>query len=140
MAEMIYFYLSDGKTNCEIKFSHFFRRLILPLEGDDEQKRDLNFKMLDDDRNGFVSIPEIIKLYLELPKSSEYAAELRYIFKHYIDNVIPFQSVLKKKAKFDFCDYKSIIPYSCITLELEDRFIYRVKNNMICFHEKPNLD
>jgi hypothetical protein len=35
MAEMIYFYLSSGKTNCEIKFSFFIRRFIVLLEGSD---------------------------------------------------------------------------------------------------------
>jgi hypothetical protein len=46
--------------------------------------------MLDDDRNGFISIPEIIRIYLELPKTCDFAEELRHVFRFYLDNILPF--------------------------------------------------
>jgi hypothetical protein len=87
--------------------------------------------MLDDDRNGFVTIPEIIRIYLTLPKSCEFAKELRYILRYYMDNYMKFASILKKLAKFDIFDFHKIIPKSCILDELHDRFIDRVSNMVI---------
>ncbi len=88
--------------------------------------------MLDDDRNGYISIPELIRVYLDLPKTSEYAEELRNVFRYYMDNYMRFSEILKKQAKFDIYDYKTMVPESCIIRELHDRFIYRVKHQMIC--------
>ena len=132
MADMIYLYLSNGHLNYEIKFSQFIRKFVVMLEGDDEQKRKLYFQMLDEDNNGYVSIPEIIRFYLDIPKTCEFAEELRYIFQFYMENYIRFSEFLKRQAKFDTYDFKTIIPDSCITRELYDRFVYRVKNNMKC--------
>ena len=81
MADMLFMYLSGGFLNQEIKFSHFIRRFIVPLEGDIDETSKINFLMLDDDRNGHISIPELIRVYLELPKTCEYAEELRNVFR-----------------------------------------------------------
>ncbi len=93
--------------------------------------------MLDDDNNGYISVPELLRIYLDLPKTSDFAGELLYIFRFFMENYIKFSEILKKKARFDIYDYKTIIPDSCVTRELYDRFIYRVKNNMIYEQEKP---
>ena len=40
------------------------------------------------------------------------------------------QSVFKRSGKFDIYDYKTIVPESCLKLELHDLFVHRVKNLM----------
>jgi hypothetical protein len=43
MADMLFMYLSGGFLNQEIKFSHFIRRFIVPLEGDIDETCKINF-------------------------------------------------------------------------------------------------
>jgi hypothetical protein len=55
-----------------------------------------------------------------------------------MDNYMKFSEILKKQAKFDIYDYKTMVPESCIIRELHDRFIYRVKYLMVCQEIKPS--
>lgn len=48
----------------------------------------LVFNILDDDRNMSLSITELIRKYVNLPKTSEFAEELRSIFAYYLDNYV----------------------------------------------------
>lgn len=128
MASMLYNFFSHGVKNDEIKFSAFVRKFIVPLEGDDESQRKLAFTLLDDDQNGEISVPELIRVYLGLPKYCALAGEIRYVFRYYMENYMKHQAVFKRSAKFDIYDFKTIVPESCLKLEVHDLFVYRVKN------------
>lgn len=39
-------------------------------------------------------------------------------------------AVFKRSGKFDIYDFKTIVPESCLKLEIHDLFVYRVKNKM----------
>ena len=130
MATLLYDYFSQGIKNDEIKFSSFIRKFIVPLEGDDESQRRLAFSLLDHDQNGEISVPELIRVYLGLPKYCALATEIRYVFRFYMENYMKHHAVFKRSGKFDIYDFKTIVPESCLKLEIHDLFVYRVKNKM----------
>ena len=46
------------------------------------------FKMLDEDRDGFLNIVDLLRIYVNIPNTCIFAGELRTIFKYYLDHSI----------------------------------------------------
>ena len=85
------------------------------------------FKMLDEDRDGVLNIVDLLRLYVNLPKTSAFAAELRVIYHYYLDNSLKPAYNFQRKIDYNFNRYHVIVPISCLAVELKERFIDRVK-------------
>jgi len=77
---------------------------------------------------------------LGLPKYCAFATEIRYVFRYYMENYMKYQAIFKRSGKFDIYDFKTIVPESCLKHELQDLFVYRVKNQMKMMDNKKNLN
>ena len=130
MASLLYNYFSQGQKHFEIKFTSFVLLFIKRLEGDDMSQRKLAFTLLDDNQNGEISVSELIRVYIGLPKYCQFAGEIRHIFQFYMENFMKHRAVFKRSAKFDIYDYAKMVPESGLKLELHEIFVYRVKYYM----------
>jgi hypothetical protein len=57
-----------------------------------------------------------------------------------MENYMKYQAIFKRSGKFDIYDFKTIVPESCLKHELQDLFVYRVKNQMKMMDNKKNLN
>ncbi|TNV86317.1 hypothetical protein FGO68_gene7004 [Halteria grandinella] len=119
---LIYNYFSKGLRNYEIKFSQFMLQFIHFIEIDHDSINELVFKMLDEDRVGYLTITSLIRLYLKLPKQCLFAQEVRQIFSYYMKHNLMPSALFKKSPKYDIWDFKSIVKDSCLARELYDIF------------------
>ena len=62
------------------------RDFIYLLEKEADTLREVVFKILDEDQDGFLNIIDLIRIYVNIPKSSLFAEELRSIFSFYLNH------------------------------------------------------
>lgn len=115
-------YFSKGLNNHSITFSQFMLTFINYILLDHDSVNELVFKMLDEERKGYLTITSLIRLYLKLPKNSAISQEVREIFSFYMrHNLIP-SALFKKSPKYDIWDFKAIVKNSCLSRELYEVF------------------
>ena len=85
------------------------------------------FKLLDDDKDDKLSIIDLLRAYVNLPKYCKFSEELRKILRFYLENSVKPPIKFRRQIDYNYHLFKTLIPLSCLALELRDRFFDRVK-------------
>jgi len=73
LSQLIFGFLSDNCSNHTITYPEFVQHVMLPLQFDPNY---LAFRMLDSDRDGKLSIVNLLYLYVNLPSKSSMVGEI----------------------------------------------------------------
>ncbi len=70
----------------------------------------LVFKMLDEDKDNQLNILDMMRIYVNLPKTSEFASEIRNILAFYLEKSIKPKKEFLRHIEYNFPLFKALIP------------------------------
>ncbi|CDW80748.1 UNKNOWN [Stylonychia lemnae] len=140
LALIMFNYFSKGLKNYEVKFSQFMYSFIAELDLDTTRMNHLVFKMLDEDKDDNLSILDLLRIYVNLPKYCAFNDELRVIFRFYLENSVKPPLQFRRKIDYNFHLYKILVPLSCLSIELKELFIDKVNKMEIGEKNPDDLD
>eukprot|EP00347_Sterkiella_histriomuscorum_P002500 403367910 len=126
LSNMIFNYFSKGLTNYEVKFSQFMYHFIAELDLDRTRQNHLVFKMLDEDKDNQLSILDLLRAYVNLPKYCKFNEEFRKILRYYLENSVKPPVKFRREIDYNFHLFKQLVPLSCLAFEFRQNFVEKV--------------
>ena len=147
LSDLIFSYFNKGFKNAQVKFSSFMYHFVAEIDLDSVRLNHLVFKMLDDDKDDQLRILDLVRIYVSLPKTSAFAAELRSILRFYLEKSIKPKQQFVRQVEYNFSLFKTLGHKSLEHLVyIHERYLlskqlmalpYLTVFDLLCFSQLP---